>query len=178
MWYAFPRRVHHQGCTCRRCWGKFTFRSTHNQSLYRYTSFGGGERAFPPRLRRRREEIAVGARHADSSSRGKAFTHRRECSRRKIAYKLIAESCFACAPRRWNLRRVSDNNEMNLSKRKDIRVSTGDSNLRTVCCREYPKYPGISDRNFTDKSFDRFGINSFLTVGAKYISKLVIKKCQ
>lgn len=129
MWYAFPRRVHHQGCTCRRCWGKFTFRSTHNQSLYRYTSFDGDERAFPLRLRRRREEIAVGARHADYSSRGKAFTYRRECSRRKIAYKFIAESCFACAPRRWNLRRVSDNNEMNLSKREDIRVSTGDSKL-------------------------------------------------
>lgn len=64
------------------------------------------------------------------------FTHRRWCARKKIAYKLISESYSACATRRSNLRRVSDNDEMNLSKHENFELAQKIANLQTI----YKKY--------------------------------------
>lgn len=66
---------------------------------------------------------------------GQGFTHRRRRSRRKIAYELIVESYSACATRRSNWRRVSGNDEMNLSKREHFEIFVlvqTIANLRTI----------------------------------------------
>lgn len=102
--------------------------------------------SFPTTARRSLHAIYIDSSFPLASREEQDFTHRRRRSCRKIAYKLIAESYSACAARRSNLRRVSDNDEMNLSKRKrfEISVSAEDSKLAnnlwkyTECTRSPP----------------------------------------
>jgi len=70
--------------------------------------------------------------------------------------------------------RVSNNDEMNLSKRErsqKISVLAREiANLLSSSCGEYAKHPEISDLHFTE-SYDQFEVTFFLIIGAKYLSQ-------
>lgn len=71
--------------------------------------------------------------------------------------------------------RVSDNDEMNLSKRErsqKISVLAREiANLLSSSRREYAKRPEISDLHFTNESYEQFQVTFFLIIRAKYLSQ-------